>query len=91
MPKYSFIVDANVTLVTTVEADDLKAAIAIAKKRDVQNLCETCSPQGDNEWTLEGNLDCDVADFELMDLALDGVAAGDKFQEAQRLFNREDV
>jgi len=70
--KYCFVVAATITLGVEVEADDLESAVEQAQNCGVMSLCHHCAGHHDGEWSTSGELDCDPASSELVDLHVDG-------------------
>lgn len=65
--KYVLIVKAEVSLAIEVEADDLDAALGLARDAGPQNLCHQCASAKEGTWCL-GEIDCDPSACELVDL-----------------------
>jgi hypothetical protein len=71
--KYTFSVEATITLCTEVEADSLEEAVAKAQDRGVQSLCHQCADgHYPTRWSLTGELDCEPAVMPLSDVDCDG-------------------
>lgn len=72
MSEYTFVINATISLSTTVQADSLSEAIEVAQSRAVQGLCHQCSGGRPTcEWGTE--IDCEpLCDSELVDLFVDG-------------------
>ena len=89
--KYIFVTKAEISMVTSVEADNLEKAVLEARDRGVIEICEQCLQRTKEYhnimWTPEGGLDCDSSGMELVDLHVEGSSLGEKlFEEAYDLW-----
>ena len=90
--KYTFVVAATITLGVDVEADDLESAVEQAKNCGIMGLCHHCAGHHDGEWSTSGELDCEPASSELVDLYIEGAfPLGEKlYPEAVKLWGGEE-
>lgn len=59
MKKYTFVVDAVISLHVDVEAASLEEATGLAKEAPIMSLCHQCSEGERGEWNTSGELDTD--------------------------------
>lgn len=86
MPRYSFVVEASIAMITDVEADTLEDAIEIAKDREVKPLCYSCGSGAGRDWVA-----CDIeavvpANVKLSDLFVDGQSDIDASAAAEEMW-----
>lgn len=74
MPEktYTFIANTTVSLYTTVVAETLEEAIAIAKRRHPRGFCDQCGRShghDEKEWQIGGDIEIESPDdLDLVDL-----------------------
>jgi len=71
MPKYSFVIEAVISMHIDVDAGSLQAAIEEAKSRGPQSLCWQCARGDPDEWSTSGELDTDPSMSKLVDCCVD--------------------
>jgi hypothetical protein len=64
--KYTFIVNAVISMHVDVEAVDLDAAVKAAQAASVQGLCHHCAKGSQGKWSTSGELDTDPASSTLV-------------------------
>lgn len=84
MVKYTFVIEATISMHTEVEADSLKKAIKIAQSRPTQSLCWQCS-KGEEEcaWSTSGEFDADPSGSPLVEVYADGEDMDELLSAAQ--------
>jgi hypothetical protein len=60
MKKYTFVVEATISMNCEVEADSLDEAVELAKEAPIQSLCHQCAKGEPESWNTSGELDFDV-------------------------------
>lgn len=79
MPKYTFIINMEISMNTEVEASSLDSAIEEAQSRLPISLCHQCARgEDDAEWCTSGELDGSPAEGELTCLLVDGEEVSEK-------------
>lgn len=75
--KYTFVINATISLGIEVEAGSLEEAVELAQQADYRGFCHKCSGHEPGKWSPGGELDCGApSDCELVDLHLSGEAIG---------------
>lgn len=67
MPKFTFIVEATISLSTDVEAASLEEAVQEAQGRGVQGLCHQCARGEPEVWNTSGEIDAEPSGFHLVE------------------------
>ena len=89
MPKFTFVVEATISLGIEVEADNQAEAIKKAKNSSVRSLCYQCSKSKPGEWSTSGELDCDPASSELVEAWEEGNVKTIPFAKTFSLWNED--
>ena len=75
--KFTFTIEAVISMHIDVEAETLEAAFEEAKNSPTQSLCHQCAHGAEGEWNTSGELDADPASSKLVDCLIDGGDATD--------------
>ena len=70
--KFSFSVEAVISLYTEVEAATLEEAVNIAQQNSVRSLCHQCARGEPDCWNTTGEIDCEPSFCKLVDVQQDG-------------------
>lgn len=74
--EYTFVVNATITMTTTVHATSMSQAIEKAQAKGAMHLCHQCNGQDSTEkWCTE--LDCEPCVSPLVEVSVDGVELKD--------------
>lgn len=68
MNKYTFVIDAMISMHVDVEANTLEEAIAKAQEAPMQGLCHQCSKGEQGEWSTSGEFDTDPINSRLSEV-----------------------
>lgn len=71
--KYTFVIEATISMHVDVEADSLEEAVALAKEAGPQGLCHQCAGSRgyQGEWKTSGEFDCDPPSSPLLGVYID--------------------
>lgn len=74
--EFSFQVEATISLHVEVFAKNLEEAIEKAQQAGIVSLCHQCARGDEGTWNTSGELDCDPACSNLVDVSVEGDSLG---------------